>query len=545
MINNYFLTGITSLFLSVAFVGCTKTVESGPLETLPLNLVFDNQDSLGVNAQQFLYNIYANLPKGYNRVDNNVLDAGSDDAVPSTINQSVEDFSTGKIQPSVLPDNAWNAEYAGIRKVNLFLANIGVVPLNLPGQKAQWISEARILRAVFYFELVKRWGGVPIIHDTIFNLGDNAKYKRNTFDECVQYISNEVDSAVSALPAVYSGSYFGRITRGAALALKSRLLLYAASPLNNPTNDQNKWIAAATAAQTVMSTGTYSLVSSFSNVFSTRSNTEVIMAYYNSTGYSVEQMNGPVGSVRGDLGFTSPTQELVDEYETKSGLMISDPASGYDPQNPYANRDPRLALTVFYNGQSWLGRTVQTYDGGVDRPAGYGNATSGETRTGYYMRKFLSTAGSNSAYANAEHDFPIFRYAEILLNYAEASNEAYGPSAQVYSAVQSIRQRAGLSPYALPAGLTQDQMRTRIRHERRVEMAFEEQRFWDIRRWKIADLLLNGNLHGVQITNSNGSFSYQTVPVSKTLFDATRMYLYPIPFQEVVASPNMAQNPNW
>ncbi len=540
------LTGIFAGALALTIAGCNKTMEDTPLETVPLNLVFDNKDSLGVNAQQFLYNIYAGLPNGYNRIDGNVLDAGSDDAVPSSINQSVENFSTGRIQPYTLPDNSWNSAYAGIRKVNTFLANIDAVPLNLAGQKDQWKAEARALRAIFYFELLKRWGGVPIVKDSVFALTDNVKFKRNSFDECVQYISDQADIAVAVLPVSYSTAFFGRITKGAMLALKSRLLLYAASPLNNPDNDLSKWTAAANAAQAVMSTGTYSLVSSFYNVFTTRQNTEVILAYYTAPGTSVEKNNAPVGSVRGDLGATSPTQELVDEFEMATGKMISDPASGYNAQNPYVNRDPRLAQTVFFNGQAWLGRTVQTYDGGIDRPAGYGNATSGQTRTGYYMRKHVSTAGTNNSYTNAEHNFPIFRYAEILLNYAEAVNEANGPTAAVYTAIQSLRQRAGLVPFALPAGLTQDQMRTRIRHERRVEMAFEEQRFWDIRRWKIAASVLNGTLHGIQITQAaSGTLTYQTVNASTVTFDAAKMYLYPIPYQEVVSNPNMQQNPNW
>lgn len=546
MTNYKLLTGILSGLLVITIAGCNKTMEDTPLETVPLNLVFDSKDSLGVNAQQFLYNIYAGLPNGYNRVDGNVLDAGSDDAVPSSINQSVENFSTGKIQPYNLPDNIWNNAYAGIRKVNTFLANIDAVPLNLAGQKDQWKAEAKALRAIFYFELLKRWGGVPLVKDSIFALTDNVKFKRNSFDECAQYISDQADLAITGLPVSYSTAFFGRITKGAMLALKSRLLLYAASPLNNPNNDLAKWTAAANAAQAVMSTGTYSLVSSFYNVFTQRQNSEVILAYYTSPGSSVEKNNAPVGSVRGDLGITSPTQELVDEFEMANGKMISDPASGYNAQNPYVNRDPRLAQTIFYNGQSWLGRTVQTYDGGIDRPAGYGNATSGQTRTGYYMRKHLSTAGTASSYTNAEHNFPIFRYAEILLNYAEAANEANGPTTQVYTAIQSVRQRAGLVPFALPTGLTQDQMRARIRHERRVEMAFEEQRFWDIRRWKIAASVLNGTLHGVQITQAaNGTFTYQTVNASTVIFDAAKMYLYPIPYQEVVSNPNMQQNPNW
>lgn len=526
--------------------GCNKTLESGPLEDISLNLVFDSKDSLGVNAQAFLYNIYGYLPDGYNRVDGNVLDAGDDDAIPSAINQAVEDFSLGKINPYTLPDNIWDNSYAAIRNVNIFLANIDVVPLNLSGEKEQWKAEARVLRAIAYFELIKRWGGVPIIGDTVYNANEKIAITRNSFDDCVNYISTQIDSAKNYLPLSYNATYFGRITRGAALAVESRVLLYAASLLNNPTDNLSKWKAAAVAADSVMQLGIYSLDNSFNDVFTSRKNSEVILAHYTSPNSTVEQDNGPIGSPRGDKGLTSPTQELVDAFEMSNGDSITDPASGYDPQKPYANRDPRLASTVFYNGQNWLGRTVQTYDGGIDRPAGYGNATSGETRTGYYMRKFLSASGSQSSYSNTEHDFPIIRYAEILLNYAEAENEAVGPDASVYAAINAIRKRAGLNPYSLPAGLSQSAMRSRIHHERRVEMAFEEQRFWDIRRWRIAASVLNGTLHGMQITqNSNNTFTYKVVNAENTSFDASKMYLYPIPYKETISNRSLTQNPNW
>ncbi|AYD48436.1 RagB/SusD family nutrient uptake outer membrane protein [Arachidicoccus soli] len=537
---------ISLLFFFPLLWGCNKTLESGPLEDISLNLVFDNKDSLGVNAQAFLYNIYGYLPTGYNRVNGDVLDAGDDDAIPSAINQPVEDFSLGKINPYTLPDNVWDDSYTAIRNVNIFLSNIDVVPLNLPGEKDQWKAEARVLRAIAYFELIKRWGGVPIIGDTVYNANEKIAITRSSFDQCVDYISAQIDSAKNYLPLSYNATYFGRITRGAALAIESRVLLYAASPLNNPTNDLSKWKAAADAADSVMNLGIYSLDNSFYDVFTSRKNSEVILAHYNSPNSSVERNNGPIGSPRGDKGLTSPTQELVDAFEMSNGDSINDPSSGYNPQNPYVNRDPRLAYTVFYNGQSWLGRTVQTYDGGIDRPAGYGNATSGETRTGYYMRKFLSTAGSLSSYSNTEHDFPIIRYAEILLNYAEAENEAVGPDASVYNAINAIRKRAGLNPYALPMGLSQIQMRSRIHHERRVEMAFEEQRFWDIRRWKIAGTVLNGTLHGMQITkNSDNTFTYKVVNADNVTFDATKMYIYPIPYKETISNTSLTQNPNW
>ena len=528
-------------------VACQKNVvEKAPLEYINDDLVFDKLDSLGVYAEQFLYNTYSDLPQGYNRIGQNILDAGTDDALPANTSDQVQYFSAGQWSPYVLPDDRWDALYGGIRKVNLFLSKIDQVPLKTAGLKQQWKSEARLLRAIFYFELIKRWGGVPLIGDKVFTLNDDIAFARNSYDECVQYIQQEADTVQKYLPAAYATAYFGRATRGAALALKSRLLLYAASPVNNPAGNREKWLAAAQAAKDVMDLGSYALTNAIDDPFMKRKNAEVILAYMSSPNSTVEALNGPVGSKRGDQGKTNPTQELADEFEMSNGKMISESGSGYDPQQPYANRDARFYLTLFHNGMSWLGRTVETFDGGLDRPAGFGNSNGAETRTGYYMRKFLSTAGTAASYSNAEHCFPVFRYAEILLNYAEARNEADGPVKEVYDAVELIRKRAKLNPYQLPAGLSKEQMRTRIQHERRVEMAFEEQRFWDIRRWKIAEQVLNRPLHGMQITKAtDNTLTYKRVEVSGTRFLADRMYLFPIPYKEMLSNNNMRQNPNW
>ena len=562
--------------------GCKKMIEDGPLENANKDLVFDKTDSLGKYAEEFLNNIYSSLPKGYNRIGNNLLDAGSDDALPSSTADIVQFYSNGAFNQVNLPDNTWDANYAAIRKVNEFLANIDQVPLKTPGFKQRWKAEARGLRAMFYFELIKRWGGVPIIGDRVYDLSSNLNLPRNTYQECVDYINAEIKAILPFLispntTSSYTTIYFGRFTTGAALALRSRLMLYAASPLNNPSNDLSKWTAAAAAAKDVMDSVTaskfvYALstatttahytttnmaalaptttinnyvagVNKFLNVFSNRYSAEIILPYLQATNTGVEYYNEPIGYTRGGLGKTNPTQELVNEFETFDGKMISDNNSGYSLANPYYNRDPRLASSVSFNGLYWLTRNIQTYDGGLDRPKGFGNATSGETRTGYYMRKFMTGTTSESSYTAQNHNFPIFRYAEILLNYAEAQNEAVGPDGQVYAAINAIRIRVNMP--ALPAGLTQNEMRLRIRHERRVEMAFEEQRFWDIRRWKIAENVLNGTLHGIQATLTGTTTTYKIVDAAPVKFEASKMYLFPIPFKESAANNKMVQNPNW
>jgi hypothetical protein len=571
----------TVIFL-LALTSCKKMIEDEPLENANTEIVFDSQDSIGKYAQEFLNNTYSSLPNGFNRVGGQMLESGSDDALPSSTADAVQFYSNGAFNQVNLPDNTWDANYAGIRKVNVFLENVDKVPFKEKGLKNRLKAEARGLRAVFYFELIKRWGGVPLIGDRVFNLNDNIQFPRNTYQECVNYIGAELDAIMPNLltpnaTSGYTGIYFGRFNKGAAMALKARMLLYAASALNNPNNDLTSWANAAKAAKDVMdsvaaakfvyalSTSTATAhyttttlaglaptasmtnyvagVNKFLNVFSSRYNSEIILPYLRATTTDLESNNEPIGYTRGGEGRTNPTQELVNEFETLDGKMITESGSGWSIATPYYNRDPRLAGTVSFNGLFWLTRNVQTYDGGKDRPKGFGNATSGETRTGYYLRKFMTGTASETAYTAANHNFPIFRYAEILLNYAEAQNEAVGPDASVYNAINAIRTRSNMP--ALPTGLSQNEMRARIRHERRVEMAFEEQRFFDIRRWKIADNVLNGTLHGIKGTLNGTTVSYSIVDVANTKFEANKMYLYPIPFKEMASNPKMVQNSNW
>ena len=207
-------------------------------------------------------------------------------------------------------------------------------------------------------------------------------------------------------------------------------------------------------------------------------------------------------------------------------------------------------MTVMYNGFLWLNRPVQTFDGGLDKPGG----TVQQTKTSYYLRKFMgqfeSVSGS-SIYSNTYHDWISFRYAEVLLNFAEATNEYTGPTSDVYNVLYALRHRAGIFPgpnntYGLEQGMTQDEMRTAIQNERRIEMAFEEQRFWDIRRWKIAAQVYANPLQGMDIQQStSGELFYSIIPVLTPVFRDPQMYLYPIPYSEVVKNGNMKQNPLW
>jgi starch-binding outer membrane protein, SusD/RagB family len=347
-------------------------------------------------------------------------------------------------------------------------------------------------------------------------------------------------------------------TREAAQALKIRVLLYAASPLYNGGNidaanpltgytsfDANRWSKAATAAKAFIDNNSYfSLTPDFVNAFITEGTPEVIFFRAAGKNTNLEARNGPVGFAGNNQGAgrTSPSQNLVDAFPMIDGRPITE--GGYNPTDPYANRDPRLNKTVLHNQSAWLNTQIETFERGKQKPGG----NLQQTKTSYYLRKFLGNFETEAGYAATPHDWIVFRYAEILLAFAEATNEADGPTADVYNALATIRQRAGIQPgvdnlYGIPAGLSKEQMRTLIHNERRIEMAFEEQRYWDLRRWKEAEAVLQQPVKGMVIVKST-VLNYNTVTVLTPKF-AQRQYFYPIPFDEVTKNTNMVQNPGW
>ncbi|HEY4289607.1 MAG TPA: RagB/SusD family nutrient uptake outer membrane protein [Puia sp.] len=579
----FFLLVLVGAAGSLVLTACQKTYESVPLgQQITEDLAFDPLDSLGKQAMVYLLTTYQQcLYSGHNRLGGNYMDAASDDAVSSASGiPAVQAIATGAYSAtSPNSDDMWTHDYAGIRNATVFIVNINRVPMNelLPNghsARSAYRSEARFLRAWLYFDLLKRYGGIPLLGDSIRQISDNIQLPRNSFSDCVNYIVSECDNIKDSLrtAAMVNSNTYGRITQGAAMTLKSEVLLYAASPLFNGGNidgsnpltgyagfDGNRWKLAADASKAVIDLNAYSLMSSFNDVFVTQAvpvstNTETIFwMQQGNSGYSVETANAPIGfSSAGGNGITSPTQNLVDAFPTDSGYAITDANAHYNSNDPYSHRDPRLSLTVFHNGSLWLNRTVQTYDGAVDRPGG----TVQQTKTSYYMRKFMgafeSVTSNPPSYSGTCHDFIYYRYAGVLLNYAEATNEVSGPTADVYNVLYALRKRAGIltgpdNSYGLKQGMTPDEMRVAIRNERRVEMAFEEQRFWDIRRWKIAGQVYNSApLQGMDIQiSSGGQIFYNLIPVLTTVFRDPQMYLYPIPYSEVIKNSQMKQNPLW
>ena len=551
---------LLSILLIMGAIQSCDTFEGEPLNIINDGTLWHSEDSTANYAQRFLFGIYTELPTLHNRLNNDYLDSGTDDAIPSVDKSdigNVNSFRNNRISPSnVVDGSVWEKCYSGIRRVNVFLANIdGTVIYEHAEPNANtkkiWKAEARFLRAFFYFELVKRWGGVPIVGDKIYTMTDKVDIKRNSTKECFDYILNELNAIENDLYAAkgLADLNIGRATDGATKALRSRVLLYMASPLYNDGGDIAKWKLAVDATKEIMDMNVYSLHPSFPALFYTIKNNESIFIKESAQDTDVELNNSPVGYQTTSYkckGYTSPSQNLVDAFLTINGLSIGDDPS-YDPQNPYENRDPRLGSTVFHNGSQWLQRTVETFEGGLDKP----NKNAPQTKTGYYLRKFLGAFEDSDQLANTHHSYVIFRYAEVLLNYAEALNE-YDPSSktEIENALIQIRQRAGINAgsdnrYGLPTSYTQAQMRAIIQNERRIELAFEEHRFWDIRRWKIAEFVMNEPLKGIKIEKEVSGFRFSTVTVENSTFDQSKMYWLPISNKEIEANPSMIQNQGW
>ena len=441
----------------------------------------------------------------------------------------------------------WGRSYRSIRECNYALGMIDEV--NMPESSRKRLkAELTFVRAYRYFDLIRNYGSVVLQGDKVYELeddfSDEAIYAKSSIADCISYVSAELTAAALDLPKTNNSTWLkGRATKGAALALKARLLLYAASPLyNNDTFDAQKYRDAADAAKAVMDLNIYSLHSSYESLFLSTTSTESIFSRYYVVGsrhVCLEIAWGPNGY--GAWGGATPFQNLVDAYEMNNGIPILEAGSGYDEQNPYVNRDPRFYASIFYNGAPYRGRNIETFTpGGLDSKDGRDNWNT--SKTGYYTKKFINEAFpiTNPWNVAGLQPWPYIRYAEVLLNYAEALNEADGPVIAVHDAVNAVRNRASMPD--LPLGLTQSEMRERIRRERQVELAFEEHRFYDVRRWKIADVVENTPGYGISIVKSGSTYTYTRITsLSGRAFDPTKHYFLPIPRDEILASNNKLQ----
>ncbi|RXK83393.1 RagB/SusD family nutrient uptake outer membrane protein [Filimonas effusa] len=505
-------------------------------------------------VREFLNTGYNYLVSRYN-VDNAgaIMASACDEAVNSNLNSNINYFNNGTWGPLRTYDEQYTNSYNGLRVVNTFLKKSPASALypitDLPGLR----GEAFFLRAMFHYELFKRYGRI-VLAMRPFEVSENLNLPRQSVEEVVNAIVMDCDSAINQIPAGYTKDWdaanYGRATKAAGMALKAKVLLIYASPLYNAGNEVSRWQKAADAAKAVIDQNKHGLLSAtdYPNLWNytntaTAYNKEVIFATPAGSVNTIESYNAPIGFT-GGLGRTNPTQELVDAFEMKTGKPITDAGSGYDPKNPYANRDPRLNLFVVYNGANFktgsLSRNVETFDGGLDNIPTNVNTT----KSGYYMRKFLSSSATYNitGTTSVRRPWVFFRYADILLMYAEALNEAAGPNAEVYKSVDAVRVRAGMP--ALPTGLNQADMRERIKNERRVELCFEEQRFFDVRRWKQGETYFNKPVHGMKITKSGTTLTYTPFVIEDRVF-SNKNYLYPIPQAELDKAGNLGQNPDY
>lgn len=534
---------------AILFTACDSRLDVTPTDQLTDATVW----STPTNANLFLNDIYNSLNPGpQSTVFTNVPSEISDDPLDNFSDNSISgaiagipsyvNFAQGAYGPSTpIFTPHWGNMYTDIRKCNVFIENVSKSSFDDATKKGM-LAQARFLRAYFYKSLIDLYGGVPLITVPLSSstMGDSIFYARNTYDECVDFLQSECEAAAADLPLTVAAKDAGRATKGAAWALEGEELLYA-----------GKWQDAAAVNLKIMNAGAgYGLYPDYNQLFlpANEDNQEVIFDIQyaaNVKGEIKEKYWNPVKvSDGGGWGAVNPTQDLVDDYEFLDGKTAAEGSAMFDPKHPYDNRDKRFAASIIYDGCTWKSGIIYTRLGVANNQNELDvSGAGGKGRTGYFIKKMVDPAivpgvssGANSI---------IWRYAEVLLNYAEAQNEAVGPDATVFDAMNKVRARAGLP--ALPTTLTKDQMRMRIRRERRVELAFEGKRLFDIWRWKIAEQVFSQPLHAMKITGTDGNLTYEKINAggAKIVFDASKNYRMPIPQTVIAQNPKIEQNPNY
>lgn len=532
------------------------------------------------NVGGFMTEMYKLIPYDFGNYSAGAMySSATDESEYSHMGNAIEDFYNGGWTATNAKQTQWTNMYKGIQSVNRFLADFqgltfDELKLNADYRQQMYRYnnypyEARFLRAYFYFVLVRQYGGVPLIAE-VMDPNEINQMSRNTSDEIFQYIFDECDAIKDEIIADYAQlgdmalgeTQSGRAGKLAVLALRARAALYWASPLFNESGDQSRYLKASQYHQElfdaceVMKKG---LTASYNNLWNPASYSAAAIEkellfcyrYYNgaSGDHLVEGYNFPVG-IEGGNGGNCPTQNLVDAYDMKNGKSIDDPTSGYDPQNPYKNRDPRLAFTIAVNGDKWppsySGTVLQTYNGGTN-----GQPIPNATTTGYYLKKLCNgnlSLAANGRLKDSFHTYLNFRLGGAYLDYAEAAFKATGSAdaapagckMTAREAVNLIRKRAKM-PDVTETG---DAFWAKYQNERFVELCFEGHRFWDVRRWKEGPKFFSSITRAIITINAEGKVDYtgrQTV--NRQWND--RNYLFPIPQTEIMKNPNLTQNPGW
>lgn len=591
----YFLYTVFAAILSAGLFTSCEDAFGDYLDKQPSNeLTEEEVFGSWKNTEAFYYDIYNFLRHGIGRINNSWMDSATDLAETSySWGGARSSFNIGNYYassggPEMI--DTWGHYYRAIRKCNMVIERIHDVPLGAEETAEsrqikvdRILSEVRVFRAYFYWELALRYGAIPIIENSLDPDADNLDIKRpESVKTCFDFILKELNESYSNLLddviaadeeslTQIKRSDLGRITKGVNLALQSRIKLYLASPRYQSLGIVT-WQQAADAAELFIKTygeegnKRYEL---YKDIDASKGyqlainrrvydgNNEVI--FWRNDGQSGWlPSESPVGF--GGNGGLCPSQNLVDMYDMANGsspftqydetgsavytngVPAVNGTSGYSDQAPYDNRDPRMAKTVLYNGAMWWNRAIDVTTGGSDNPNGNANATP----TGYYNRKYMDD--SQTHYINGGtmyRNWIYIRYAEILLNYAEALNEVSGPGAAVFNTLQKLRDRVGMT--AKLANRTdlqnKDNLRNFIRKERTVELAFEDHRSWDVRRWNKAVEALSRPVYGMTITRNGASLNFKRKVAQERVF-AEKMYLYPVPEEEIWKT-RMQNNPGW
>lgn len=511
-------------------------------------------------VKQFVTSIYGYLPSDFCNTHGAMLDATTDDAIHVYESSAIQRIVNGTWSANYTVDDKFAYYYNAIHDANYYLTTLSGLTFDTweNGDDYQdWMQnydnyqyQVRFLRAYFYFELVRRYQNVPLITKPLSQTETN-QIEPSSAQEVLKFIINECTEIAPKLPIKSTSiaqAENGRATRAMAMALKSRAALYAASPLYNTNGDNAKWTEAAKASHDIIaSAGELGLgLDTYANLFKSKNynSKEVILCRPTGTSKTFEQANYPMG-VTGGNTTTCPTENLASAFEMKDGRAFdwNDPTM---KANPYKDRDPRFYLTIVHNGMLWPAKkAVDISEGGAN-----GLPLTNATTTGYYLRKYVDNSISfeaASTTAATHHNWILFRYAEVLLNYAEAmihvngncdyKDATYTMSAR--EALNAVRKRAGIPEVA---ACSQDEFLTRVKHERRVEMAFEGQRFWDLRRWKNLDE--TKNIYAVRITHHDGVLSYEKTLLSERSV-SNKLYFYPIANVELFKNKKLVQNSGW
>lgn len=546
-------------FLTFSFTGC-DFMDCDESSDYAKEDIFQSYN----RTKQMVTHVYSFLPNGFCNISGAMHEAGTDDAVHVYKSSGIQRFVDGTWSPNSTVDDMWSNYYNGIRAANLYLKEAEGLTFEewkYNDNYEAWMKnfgyfqyEVRFLRAFYYFELIKRYQQVPLVTE-VLSAEEANQVKPATFEQVATFILDECETLKRELPANFKEGMMdqesGRITRGAVLALRSRLKLYLASPLYS-ADHKDKWKEAASAAYELIGQASdlgYGL-SKYADLFDADNNLEKENILVRPIGNSgeFEKSNFPMG-VQGGKTSTCPTENLVSAYEMTDGTPFDwGKVYGATEQKPYEKRDPRLAMTIACNGTVWPLKPLEIWEGGVN-----GLPLSNATVTGYYLKKYVNKEISfvtGSTVTQKHHNWILFRYGEILLNYAEAMVNAFDSPTysdskfplSAWDVVTMLRARADVKMPSYPSDIQKEEFIKRLKNERRVELAFEGHRFWDVRRWKELDQ--TADIYKVQVKKEEGKTVY-----TKQLYD-TRivkecMYFYPISKNEMFKNGNLLQNSGW